>query len=391
MKQYPFIMRATFFIAFIMLLFYALIVAKHFLIIIVLAILFSYLIYPLVVRLEMLHFPKVLANLTAILLLLATFTGIIFLIFKQVETLILDLPLLKSKALHNIGLLENYIQSISGLEAYKQHAWLKDSFNGLFESGSNFLKATFTATTSTFFKLFLLPVFMYYMLYYRQKFYISLIRFLPKSQKNTTASILHKISQMIQRYITGVFTVVALLSVINSLGLYIVGLEYALVFGIISAFFNFIPYFGTWIGAAFPIVFAMLTGDTFSLTVAVIILFIIIQFTENNILTPNITGSFIDVNPFITILSIIIGGMVWGVAGMFVVLPIVATLKIIFEHFPAYHAYAYLISNQQTRKASLRKKRSNFIMRKIRALFAKKEVTKSHHQFEEDKSKEDKK
>lgn len=371
MKEFPFIAKITFGLIFIILFFYSIIVAKHLLMVLTLAILFSYLLFPLVARLEMIHFPRFLANLVAILLLLAIFSGVIFLMYKQVETLLDDLPLLKRKALENIDQLEVAIESWTGLEVQKQHLWLKENVNNLFESGSNFLKVTFTATTSTIVKMLLLPVFLYYMLFYRQKFFIFLLRIIPKDKKTITAQILKKISQMVQRYIGGVFVVVVVLSIINSLGLYMVGLKYPIIFGIISAFFNFIPYFGTWIGASIPFVFALLTGDSINLAVGVLILFAIIQFTENNILTPNITGGYVDINPLITILSIIVGGMVWGVVGMFVVLPVMATIKIICEYTPDMHAVAYLISNQQERKYLVRKRRFYLIWNRMKARYSK--------------------
>jgi len=367
MREFPFIVKVTFGLIFIILFFYSVIVAKHLLMVITLAVLFSYLLYPLAARLEMIHFPRFLANLIAIILLLAIFSGVIFLMYKQVETLLDDLPLLKRKALENIDQLEMEIETMTGLEVKKQHLWLKENVNTLFESGSNFLRVTFTATTGTIVKMLLLPVFIYYMLFYRQKFFIFLLRVIPKDKKPIAATVLKRISQMVQRYIGGVFIVVAVLSVLNSFGLYLVGVKYPIVFGIISAFFNFIPYFGTWIGASVPFIFALLTGDSINLALGVLLLFAIIQFLENNVLTPNITGGYVDINPFITILSIIVGGMVWGVAGMFVVLPVMATIKIICEYTPKLHAVAYLISNQQERKYLVRKRRFFLIWSRIKA------------------------
>jgi predicted PurR-regulated permease PerM len=368
MNKYPLIVKATFGLLFVILFFYSIIIARHLLMVIALAVLFSYLLYPLVIRMEIWQFPRFLANLIAILFLLVVFSGALFLMYKQVENLLVDIPLLKQQALQNIDQLENYIQSVSGLEVQKQNAWIKEYVSDLFESGSDFLKMTFSATSSTVVKMLLLPVFIYYMLYYRQKFFIFLLRVIPKDKKYVAVIILKKISFMVQRYIGGVFVVVAVLSFLNSIGLWIVGIKYPIAFGIISAFFNFIPYFGTWIGASVPFIFALLTGDTINLALGVLLLFAVIQFTENNILTPNITGGYVDINPFITILSIIIGGMVWGIAGMFVVLPAIATVKIISEHTPRLKAFAYLISNQQERKYALRKRRAYYFWERIRLL-----------------------
>jgi len=162
-----------------------------------------------------------------------------------------------------------------------------------------------------------------------------------------------QVSTVIQRYISGVFTVVFILCILNSLGLYIIGVKYAIIFGVISALFNIIPYFGTWIGASIPFLFALLTGESPHLAISVLILYAIIQVTENNILTPTITGGYVRLNPLFTILSVIAGGMVWGITGMLVVIPFVATLKIIFENFDNTKPIAFLIGNDRSKKFNL--------------------------------------
>ncbi len=100
--------------------------------------------------------------------------------------------------------------------------------------------------------------------------------------------------------------------------------------------------------------FALLTGDSPRLALGVIMLFVIIQFLENNILTPNITGSYVNLNPFFTILLIIIGGIVWGIIGMFVVVPVAAMFKIIFEHSKSMKPVAYLMgADTENRKKAI--------------------------------------
>jgi predicted PurR-regulated permease PerM len=140
-----------------------------------------------------------------------------------------------------------------------------------------------------------------------------------------------------------------ILIILNSIGLLIVGVKYAIMFGILSALMNIIPYFGTLIGAAIPLSYTLLSGEP-EKALGVLILFAIIQFTENNILTPNITGGSVQINPFFTILSIVLGGMVWGIPGMLVSVPLMGAIKIIFENIEPLHPYAYLIGIQKQRK-----------------------------------------
>ena len=81
-------------------------------------------------------------------------------------------------------------------------------------------------------------------------------------------------------------------------------------------------------------------------------MFVIIQFLENNILTPNITGRYVNLNPLFTIIIIIIGGLIWGIVGMFVIIPLTAMVKIILDNFNPSKPYAYLIGADQNEKGT---------------------------------------
>lgn len=355
----PRLIMITFFLLFLILFFYGIIVAKGFLSALVLGIIFSYLIYPLANGLEKrAHFPRVLANIISILMLLAILGLGIFIIYKNLGIITEDMPSLVAKAHRNIDKLAEFVESTFGVTIQSQNTMIHDGINSMTDLSSNFTKSVFKGTTSTLFTLGLMPVFMFYMLFYREKFYRFILMIVPSDREEDAKKIIRKIKFVTPRYVGGVFTVVLILSVLNSFGLWVVGVKYAILFGIISALFNFIPYFGTWIGASIPFMFALLTGDSPHLALGVIILYIIIQFTENNILTPNITGSYVNLNPLFTIILIIIGGIVWGIIGMFVVIPVAAMFKIIFDHSKTMSAMAYLMgADQENRKKALWRKR----------------------------------
>ena len=351
----PKIVIMTFVLLFIILFFYGIIVAKGFLSTLVLGVIFSYLVYPLVRFLEeKARFNRVLANLVSIILLIGVLTMMVFIMYKNIGRITDDMPALIEKAHRNIDQIGAVIESTFGYTVSRQNLLIHDAISNIFNVSSNFTKSLFKGTTNTVFVLGLMPVFMFYMLYYREKFYKFIIMAVPSGKEEDARQIIRKIGFVTPRYVGGVFTVVLILSILNSFGLWIVGVKYAILFGIISALFNLIPYFGTWIGASIPFMFAMLTGDTPRLALGVIALFVIIQFLENNILTPNITGSYVNLNPFFTILLIIIGGTVWGIVGMFVIVPVAAMLKIIFEHSRSLRPYAYLMgADTENRKRAV--------------------------------------
>lgn len=344
--RFPTIAKITFILIFIFLFIYGLIVAKNFLSTIVLAGLFSYLLLPLVNFLEKHHINRVIANLFCIILLISLLTFLLILVYKNIAVLVTDLPTLKEKAYANIDHLSKFIEQNLGYTSKTQKSFLKESISNLFQAGGELTNSLFTATTSTIFKLGILPVFIFYLLHYRHHIREFLERAIPDKHKENVSQIIEKVSFITPRYIGGIFTVVLILCVLNSLGLYLIGMKHSIVFGIISALFCFIPYFGTWIGASIPFLFALLTGETPHLALNVLLVFVLIQFTENNILTPNITGSYVHLNPLFTIFSLIVGGMLWGLIGMFVIVPIMAILKIIFDHFEPMKPYAFLIGTR---------------------------------------------
>jgi len=340
-------MRASYFLLFLILSVFIIIIAKNFLVPIAFGMLIASLLYPICRIGCKIGLPRGLAIFITIILMMVFFAGISTFFVGEISTLMADFPALKVKAIHNVSEVSIFIEETFGIQTSSQKDWLKDQVNDLFTSGNQVMNGVLNATAGTFFKIFIMPVFVFYLLFYRERFHFFVMRIVPQDEKKRANKILDEVSFVSQRYLGGAFIVVLILSVLNSLGLFIVGVKYAILFGVISAIFNFIPYFGTWIGAFFPFTFALLTGDSPNLALGVLILFAIIQFTENNILTPNITGGYVRLNPFITILALIAGGMVWGVAGMLLVIPFIASLKIVFENFESTKALAFLLGRPE--------------------------------------------
>jgi predicted PurR-regulated permease PerM len=155
----------------------------------------------------------------------------------------------------------------------------------------------------------------------------------------------------------GVFTVVMILAAINTLGLYFLNVKFALLLGLVSAICNFVPYFGVWIGAIFPLSMAIFTGESPQQTLGVLILYFLVDLIENNILTPYITGGSVQVNPLMTIIGIISAGMVWGIPGMFVVIPLLGMLKIVLGNNENTKPFAFLIGTDGTAKHTVTMKK----------------------------------
>ena len=366
MSRYPAIVKITIILFFLILLIFALMEARNFLYPIFFAILLAYLLYPLASFLEKHQVPRILANLISIILGIVIIAGAVFFVYSQIRIFVEDFPTLRRQALANVDTLEKWIEETFGVSSREQHEWVRDRISEFFESGAKFFGDAFTATTSTLAKAGLMPVYVFFMLYYRNKFKEFILQLVPNEKHQKTEKILSDVSFVTERYMGGVFVVVLILCILNSIGLMIVGLKYAILLGVISALFNFIPYFGTLIGGIVPLFYTLVISPHPEKAVGVIIFFIIIQFTENNILTPNITGGNVQLNPFITILSIIVGGMIWGIPGMFLIVPFLAMFKIFCEYVDGMQPYAFLLGTRGTERHAINKEKVMIWFKKIR-------------------------
>jgi len=351
-KRYIFIKKLTFAILFHILLIFALIQSRDFLVPLLLGVLFAYLLFPIVGFLEKHGFPRILSILVGIF----TAIGVLILginFFSNQMTVFADnLPEIRDQAEINLERMRDNISSALGVSQRRFQTWERDITSGMFTLSDEF-GTIFTATTNTVVNILLMPVFIFCLLYYRNKFHDFIIQMVPKGSEKKAAHMLGEINLVTQKYMTGVFIVVIILSIVHSVVFSFIGLDYPIFFGVTAALFNFIPYFGTLIGAILPVLYALLAMQGTDYVLWILIYFFIIQFVENNILTPNITGGYVHLNPFVTILSLIIGSMIWGVAGMFIIMPFMAMVKIACQHISFMKPVGYLLSDKGTEKYSI--------------------------------------
>ncbi len=353
MNRYPLSMKVAFSLLVVILFFYGIITAKDFLYPIVIGVLLGYLFYPVTCFLEKKGLPRIPASLISILFFLSIVGIAVFLIYKQTGNLIDNFPAYKEKALINIDKMESLIEEQFGLKNLRLVEFFRGRIKYFFEAGSDAMNKAFSNAAGTVFRLAILPVYMFLFLYYRTKLAYFILQIVPKENRKIAVKVLKDFSKVVSRYMGGISTVVLILAVLNTSGLIIIGVKNAFVFGIVSASCSFIPYFGTLIGGSLPFIFSLLTSDSPLLALKVLILYIIIHSIENNILVPNIVGNSLRINPLVIIVGIIAGGMVWGVPGMFVIVPLLAMFNIMSENVKRLNAYSFLLGTTGTKKHAI--------------------------------------
>ena len=151
---------------------------------------------------------------------------------------------------------------------------------------------------------------------------------------------------VIQGYISGVFTVVLLIATILGIGLFSMGIDFALFLAVFCALLNIVPYAGILTGAIITLTLTFITKDNTWYVTGVAILFFVTHWVEANILTPNIVGKKVRVNPLATFVVLIIGAELWGLMGMIMFIPFVGIIKVICDYTPALHPFSILLGTE---------------------------------------------
>ncbi|TYP95529.1 putative PurR-regulated permease PerM [Fodinibius salinus] len=325
----------------------ALIITRQLLVPLFLSILFAYLLFPAAQKFENKGLPRILTNFILVggsfLLVIGFSYGISLLVVTFTE----NLPDIQEQINTNITHFRWALGRTFGVTAEQL-----DSIVESIKGSGQYIKQFFTGTANTILTIGLIPVYTFLLLFYRNKFRTFISMLVPDERKQEAQNIIDQAAEVVPSYLKGLFLVCLILIGLNSLGFYIIGVKYALLLGLIAAIFNLIPYLGTIIGYGIALLFVLAT-QSLSVALLVIVQFFIVQFIENNILTPNITGSYVRINPLVTILSLIAGGMIWGLPGMFMVIPYLAMLKIVCKNIESLNHINYLLGTKGTEDHSL--------------------------------------
>lgn len=294
---------------------------------------------PLVKRLEK---KKLGTGLSITIVLAATviILGLlIWVVVNQVVGLINDLPNLTAKLENFVNETSGRLQRDFGLSITQQNEYLGDAMRTV----SAYLGDVLISTTNTLGVLIQIPIYIFLILIYRDKFKDFFLSLLPGDSEFMWKKDMERV---IQGYISGLTLVTLIIAALNCIGLLALGIDHAIFFGILSGVLTIIPYIGIIIGALFPVIMALITKDNIWYTIGVIIVFAVVQFLEGNFITPRITGSKVSINALAAIIALVIGGKILGIAGMILAVPGIGVLKILLSHSDHLRPFVILLEDK---------------------------------------------
>lgn len=172
-----------------------------------------------------------------------------------------------------------------------------------------------------------------------------IVKLFGEKSESTVEEVLKSTKTLIQKYLVGVLLEVLIISVLDTVALLIIGVDFAVPLGIIGGLLNLIPYVGPAVGVVLPMLIALLSGTGMS-SISVLVAYTIIQVFDNNFIVPLVVASKVQVNALISIVVVIIGGALWGAAGMFMAIPLIAIVKVLCDNIPMLSAFGLLIGDE---------------------------------------------
>jgi predicted PurR-regulated permease PerM len=342
----PFYARLSFILISLIAITFSVYIAQGIITPLVMAILFSVLLNPVVVFLKIkLKFPHVIASITTVLLFVILIVGIFTFISFQISDMVSDFDKIQENIQIHFKNMQYYIKQHFNISNREQQEYIQSATNDTMEKGKEILGTTLMSFTDTLLNLTLIPIYIFLLLLYRNHFMLFFTKLFKKENHTQVHEIINHIKVAVKSYIIGLILEMIAVSILTSIGFMIIGVQYAILLGIITGILNLIPYIGILFAGLLSIVASLSGSPDLSVIFGVIIVNIIVQLIDNNILMPIIVNSKVQINALVSIVGIIIGGALIGVTGMFLAIPIIAIIKVIFDRVESLEPWGYLFGD----------------------------------------------
>jgi predicted PurR-regulated permease PerM len=311
-----------------------------------LAILLATLLLPVVRFLKRKGFNDPLSILVPLASFLIIAGCLIFFLSYQVIHFFDDLPEIEQKINRLLSSLQGWLDNKANVTVKNQNEYLHNIIESLKESSSKLIGSTFLTVAGVVTYIILLPIYTFLILYYRTNIREFLILIFKNGSSERVSEVLNEVTDMTQHYILGLCMETALVFTLNTIGFLIIGIKYAVFLGLLAALLNLIPYVGMLIANILSMLITLISTDNPIDVIWVGAVLLVVQLIDNNVGMPMIVGSKVKINALFTIIGVLIGGVLCGVPGMFLAIPGLAAMKVVFDHVPELNPWGKLLSDR---------------------------------------------
>ena len=326
--------------------FFILYIGQDIIIPLVFAIMIAILLNPVILLLCRMKVPRVLAIILSLVVTMSIITGIFYFFISQISLFSESFPMFKQKFLSLFNDAERWVANTFNVSKWKVDAWVtKEQKQGM-DNGTVVITKTVTTIGGMFVTFFLMPVYVFFIIYYKPLLMEFIARLFPKNLHVTVVEVLKETKVLIQSYLFGLVVEALLVATLNSIALWVLGIPYAILLGVIGALLNVIPYIGGLIAVAMPMLLALAVKQPID-ALYVLIAYLIVQFIDNNLFFPKIVAFKVKINALVSIIVVLVGNELWGIPGMFLSIPITAIVKVVFDRIEPLQPFGFLLGDNQ--------------------------------------------
>lgn len=320
-------------------------IGKSILVPIVFATIIAILLHPVVTFLVRLRINRVIAIIITMLLTVAILLGICSLVVSQASRFTETWPVLVERFNVIINEAITWVSGSFDINPEKINTWISKTRGELVNISTAAIGQTLVIFGSVIVVLFLIPVYIFLILFYEPIIREFISRLFGGHDAGQVNEIVSQTKTVIQRYLVGLVIEVVIVACMDSAALLILGIDYAILLGIIAAVLNVIPYIGGLIAVALPMIVAIATKDSAWYAMYILAAYYVIQLIDNNFIVPYIVASKVKINALFSIIVVFVGGALWGIPGMFLSIPMLAIVKLFFDHIEPMKPWGFLLGD----------------------------------------------
>ncbi|MCO5948105.1 AI-2E family transporter [Mucilaginibacter flavidus] len=316
--------------------------------------LFSILLLPLARFFELkMRLPRSAASMIAVVLFLSIVGLIIYVIGSQIADLLRDWPAFQAQISRSMYNFRGWVSEHFHITRRKQLNVVNTATSKVTAPDAAAVGTTLLSLSSMILFLVFTFIYTFFFLLYRKLIMKFLESVFLEENKAKVHEIIEQVQMIIRKYITGLLIEMAIVAIAVSVTLSILGVKYAILLGLITGIFNLIPYFGIFSSMVLSATVTLGTSQDSTVVIYVLIAFVITHLVDSNIVLPLVVGSKVRINALVTILGVVIGEMFWGVSGMFLSIPVIAVLKIIFDRVESLHPWGIILGDEEKKQNKL--------------------------------------
>jgi predicted PurR-regulated permease PerM len=284
-----------------------------------------------------------LASFICIALFLSLIAGLLFLMSWQLSSLSENMDEMKNRLIALFTDMRVWLSKSIGVSYKQQEKIITEQTSTGATSAGSMAMSFATGTFSILINALLVTVYMFLFLYYRSHIKNFILKLTDRADKELADEIVHKSGQVAQKYLSGLGAMIFILWIMYGIGFSIIGVENAIFFAVLCGILEIVPFVGNLTGTSLTVLSVIVQGGDTKMIIWVLITYFVVQFIQTYILEPLVVGEQVSINPLFTIMSIVVGEMVWGISGMILAIPLIGIFKIICDHVPALQPYGFLI------------------------------------------------